>query len=85
MNPKKKVLKDLSFHNFFMYSIFHFYTKNNIYMHLVYIIIKNNLRDNRNRLIGLPTLERILKEHGYDLKRKKKGKRKIMHYMIKKL
>ncbi|MHC2858051.1 hypothetical protein ACUXIC_001852 [Enterococcus lactis] len=43
MNPKKKVLKDLSFHNFFMYSIFHFYTKNNIYMHLVYIIIKNNL------------------------------------------
>lgn len=49
------------------------------------IIIKNNLRDNRNRLIGLPTLEKILKEHGYDLKRKKKGKRKITHYMIKKL
>lgn len=49
------------------------------------IIVKNNLRDNRNRLIGLPALEKILKKYGYDLKRKKKGKRKIMHYMIKKM
>lgn len=43
MDSKKKALKNLSFHNFFMYSIFHLYTKNNIYMHVVYIIIKNNL------------------------------------------
>lgn len=47
MDSKKKALNDLSFHNFFIYNLFFFYTKNNIYMHVAYIIIKNNLREEK--------------------------------------
>lgn len=49
------------------------------------IIIKNNLRDTRGRIMSLQNLIKEIEKYGFSIEKKKKGKRKIMYYMIKKL
>lgn len=49
------------------------------------IIIKNNLKDNKGRIMGLPTLIKNIEKYGFSIDKKKIGKRKITHYMIKKI
>lgn len=47
------------------------------------VIVKNNMRDTKGRVMSLQNLIKEIENYGFSIEKKKKGKRKIMHYMIK--
>ena len=41
------------------------------------------MRDTKGRVMSLQNLIKEIENYGFSIEKKKKGKRKIMHYMIK--